>query len=125
MINKAGARYGQMQPSHSLSKETQMVTAAGPSDNAGEVQLEATIHSGRSADPAALSGLDVLPRLNGAFHALMSPGQVVEIVAAGYEVRVFAAHPVGPLDPSLIMDDATAQAWIDDRVAQIRGGRKS
>ena len=55
----------------------------------------------------------------------MSPSQVVEVVTAGYEVRVFAAYPIGPLDPSLIMDDATAQAWIDDRVAKIRSGRRS
>ena len=55
----------------------------------------------------------------------MSPSQVVEVVTAGYEVRVFAAHPIGPLDPSLIMDDPTAQAWIDDRVAKIRSGRRS
>ena len=55
----------------------------------------------------------------------MSPSQVVEVVMAGYEVRVFAAHPIGPLDPSLIMDDAAAQAWIDDKVAKIRSGRRS
>ena len=102
-----------------------MGVAAGSSDSARRVRLEATIHSGRPADPAMLSGLDVLPPLNGALHVLMSPSQVVEVVTAGYEVRVFAAHPVRPLDPSLIMDDATAQAWIDDKVAQIRGGMES
>jgi hypothetical protein len=53
----------------------------------------------------------------------MSPSQVVDVVTAGYEVRVFAAHPIGPLDPALVMDDDAAQAWIDERVAQIRGGR--
>ena len=55
----------------------------------------------------------------------MSPGQVVELVTAGYEVRVFAAYPIGPLDPALVMHDATAQAWLDERVAQIRSGRRS
>jgi hypothetical protein len=55
----------------------------------------------------------------------MSPSRVVELVAAGYEVRVFAAHPIGPLDPALVMDDAAAQAWIDERVAKIRGGRRA
>jgi hypothetical protein len=54
----------------------------------------------------------------------MSPSRVAEVVAAGYEVRVFAAHPIGPLDPALVMDDAAAQAWLDERVAQIRGGRR-
>jgi len=95
------------------------------SDTGGGVRLEATIHPRRSADLEALRGLDVLPPLDGALHVLMSPSQVAEVVAAGYEVRVFAAHPIGPLDPSLIMDDATAQAWINDRVAKIRSGRKS
>ena len=55
----------------------------------------------------------------------MSPSQVVEVVTAGYEVRVFAALPIGPLDPALVMDDATAQAWLEERVAQIRGGRRA
>lgn len=101
-----------------------MSTAAGSSGTAG-VRLEATIHPGTSPDPDALRGLDVLPPLDGALHVLMSPSQVVDVVTAGYEVRVFAAHPIGPLDPSLIMDDATAQAWIDDQVAKIRSGRRS
>jgi hypothetical protein len=49
----------------------------------------------------------------------------VEVVTAGYEVRVFAAHPIGPLDPALVMDDAAAQAWIGERVAKIRGRRRA
>ena len=55
----------------------------------------------------------------------MSPSRIAEVVTAGYEVRVFAAHPIGPLDPALVMDDAAAQAWLDQRVAQIRGGRRA
>jgi len=102
-----------------------MSTAAGSSDTPAGVRLEATIRPGTSPDPDALKGLDVLPPLDGALHVLMSPGQVVDVVTAGYEVLVLAAHPIGPLDPSLIMDDATAQAWIDDKVAQIRSGRRS
>src|SRR5215469_11323429 len=102
-----------------------MSTGEGPSGSAVAVRLEATIHPRTSPDPEALRGLDVLPPLGEALHVLMSPSQVVEVVLAGYEVRVFAAHPIGPLDPSLIMDDAAAQAWIDDRVAKIRRGRRS
>jgi hypothetical protein len=41
----------------------------------------------------------------------MSAGQVVDVVTAGYEVRVFAARPIGPLHPSLVMDDDAARAW--------------
>jgi len=102
-----------------------MSTAAGSSRTGAGVRLEATIRPRTSPDPGALEGLDVLPPLEGALHVLMSPGQVVDVVTAGYEVRVFAAHPVGPLDPSLVMDNAAAQAWIDERVAQIRGGRRA
>jgi hypothetical protein len=102
-----------------------MSTAAGSSGTAAGVRLEATIRPRTSADPDALKGLDVLPPLEGELHVLMSPSQVVEVVTAGYEVRVFAAHPIGPLDPTLVMDDATAQAWLDERVAQIRSGRRS
>jgi hypothetical protein len=99
-----------------------MSTAAG-SSGAARVRLEATIWPRRSPDPGALAGLDVLPPLDGALHVLMSPGRVADVVTAGYEVRVFAAHPIGPLDPSLVMDDDAAQAWIDERVALIQRGR--
>jgi len=102
-----------------------MSTATGSSRTAAGVRLEATIRPRTSPDPDALRGLDVLPPLEGALHVLMSPGQVVDVVTAGYEVRVFAAHPIGPLDPSLVMEDAPAQAWIDERVAEIRGGRRA
>jgi hypothetical protein len=102
-----------------------MSTAAGSPGTAVAVRLEATIRPRTSPDPRALRGLDVLPPLEGALHVLMSPGQVVDVVTAGYEVRVFAAHPIGPVDPSLVMDDAAAQAWIDERVAKIRGGRRA
>jgi hypothetical protein len=102
-----------------------MSTAAGPSRTAAGVRLEATIRPRTSPDPDALRGLDVLPPLEGELHVLISPSQVVEVVTAGYEVRVFAALPIGPLDPALVMDDAAAQAWIDERVAKIRGGRRS
>jgi len=102
-----------------------MSTATGSSRTAAGVRLEATIRPRTSPDPDALRGLDVLPPLEGALHVLMSPGQVVDVVTAGYEVRVFAAHPIGPLDPSLVMEDAPAQAWIDERVAKIRGGRRA
>jgi hypothetical protein len=102
-----------------------MSTAAESSGTAAGVRLEATIRPRTSPDPDALKGLDVLPPLDEALHVLMSPAQVVDVVMAGYEVLVFAAHPIGPLDPSLIMDDAVAQAWIDDKVAKIRSGRRS
>jgi hypothetical protein len=102
-----------------------MNTNNGSSGTAAGVRLEATIHPRTSPDPEVLRGLDVLPPLDEALHVLMSPSQVVEVVMAGYEVRVFAAHPIGPLDPSLIMDDAAAQAWLDNRMAQIRRGRRS
>jgi hypothetical protein len=102
-----------------------MSTAAESSGTAARVRLEATIRPRTSPDPGALEGLDVLPPLEGALHVLMSPGQVVDVVTAGYEVRVFAAHRIGPLDPSLVMDNAAAQAWIDERVTQIRGGRRA
>lgn len=102
-----------------------MSTPSGSSGIAAGVRLEATIRPGAAPDPGALRGLDVLPPRDGALHVLLSPGQVAEVVAAGYEVLVFAAHPIGPLDPGLIMDDATAQAWLDERMAQIRSGRRS
>jgi hypothetical protein len=101
-----------------------MSTPAGSSGTAAAVRLEATIRPRTAPDPGALRGLDVLPPLDGALHVLLSPSQVAAVVAAGYEVLVFAAHPVGPLDPRLIMDDATAQARLDERLAQIRSGRR-
>lgn len=102
-----------------------MSTAAGSPGTGAGVRLEATIRPRTSPDPDALKGLDVLPPLEGELHVLISPSRVAEVVTAGYEVRVFAAIPIGPVDPALVMDDAAAQAWIDERVAKIRGGRRS
>jgi hypothetical protein len=102
-----------------------MSTPSGSPGTTAGVRLEATIRSRTATDPGVLQGLDVLPPLDGALHVLLTPGQLAAVVIGGYEVLVFAAHPIGPLDPSLIMDDATAQARLDERMAQIRGGRRS
>jgi hypothetical protein len=72
-----------------------------------------------------LRGLDVLPPRDGERHVLLSPGQIAGVVSAGYEVLVFAVHPIGPLDPSLVMDDATARARLDEVLARIQPGRRS
>jgi hypothetical protein len=38
----------------------------------------------------------------------------------GYEVRLLKAHPVRPLDGSMVMDDETADGWLEERVRGLR-----
>jgi hypothetical protein len=102
-----------------------MSTPAGQSGTAAAVRLEAVVRPRTAPDPGALRGLDALPPLNGERHFLLSPGQIAGVVSAGYEVLVFAVHPIGPLDPGLVMDDATAQARLDEVLARIQHGRRS
>lgn len=82
----------------------------------------ATIYPGRQSDLAGIRamGLDVLPAPGGEVRALVSIGECIALLDAGYEVRLHRHYPIEPVDPSLIATDAEARRWLKGRLAEIR-----
>jgi hypothetical protein len=60
--------------------------------------------------------LDRVPDPEGGVRLLVDMDEAARLVGSGFEVTIVQAAPAGPLDPSLIMDDATAAAWLDERL---------
>lgn len=82
------------------------------------VRFEATV-SGREKvrlDEAVASlDLDRIPDPGGAVRVLISAAEAEMLLSRGCEVTLVAAHPVQPLDKSLVMDDEAANRWLDDQ----------
>lgn len=82
-----------------------------------DMRFEATVHTTPASD--ALDAVDALdldrvPDPEGGVRMLIGPEDLARLVAEGYEVRVHAAAPVTPLDPSLVADDADTRQWFED-----------
>ena len=83
----------------------------------------ATIHPGRGAgdlSSLAAMGLDILPARDSEVHALVTVGECVALLEAGYEVRLLDHYPIEPVDPALIASDREAKRWLKSRLAEIR-----
>jgi hypothetical protein len=82
----------------------------------------ATIYPGRHSDLAGIRamGLDVVPSRDAEVHALVSIGECIALLDAGYEVRLHHHYPIEPVDPSLIATDSEARRWLKSRLAEIR-----
>ncbi len=63
--------------------------------------------------------LDRLPDLNGEVRVLLTLEEVGALVESGHEVHLRAALRVTPLDRSLILDDRSAQEWLEQQVEGI------
>lgn len=88
-------------------------------------RFEATVHPGLTAtDISALADLD-LDRIPGGIddpdgvRVLVSAGELTDLMAMGYEVRLQRALPLQPLNPDLITSDLDAALWLDDKLAGI------
>jgi hypothetical protein len=88
-----------------------------------EVRFEATVH-GKSRAAAARAvaefDLDRVPDRKGVVRVLITAEDAARLLEAGYEVRLFNVLPVQPLDPSLVMDDKAAQAWLESQTRGLR-----
>ena len=85
---------------------------------AGLVRFEVTVHARAqevALDAVADLDLDRVPDVEGGVRLLVTPEEAKELVERGYEVRLLEALPVKPLDPSLVMDDGQARAWLEQR----------
>ena len=98
--------------------------AQGPPTVRFEATLGATSHAKALAAAAALD-LDRLPDADGKVKLLLTPDDARRLLEQGFEVHLTAAVPVAPLDPSLVMPDDEAKAWLDQQLKGLRkkGGR--
>jgi hypothetical protein len=100
----------------------------GPTDRepARRVRFEATIHAGprlkRDNWIERLDRLDIdrLPDAKGEIRALVTPGDCVELLDQGFEVRLYHAHPIRPVDPTLIETDESVRRKLDDELRGLR-----
>lgn len=83
-----------------------------------EVILRAGAGAGDRIDLRRVADMDLdrVPDPEGGVRLLVDMDEAARLVENGFEVTIVQAAPTGPLDPSLIMDDAAAAAWLDDRL---------
>jgi hypothetical protein len=67
-------------------------------------------------DMRRVADLDRVPDPEGGVRLLVDMDEAARLVGNGFEVTIVQAAPAGPLDPSLIMDDDAAAAWLDERL---------
>jgi hypothetical protein len=82
------------------------------------LRFEATVHPGErdvSLERIAELDLDRVPDPAGAVRVVITAEDAARLLAEGYEVRLLRALPVRPLDSSLVMDDESAEAWLDEQ----------
>jgi hypothetical protein len=96
----------------------------GPNDRepARKVRFEATIHAGRKARTVELMNhldIDRVPDPKGRIRALLTADECVRLLDQGFEIRLYHAHPVRPLDPSLIATDESVRLWLDEELRGI------
>ena len=87
------------------------------------MRFEATIYPGageRSLDQVADLDLDRLPDPGGDIRLLVTSDEAAMLAEQGYEVRLLKAHPVKPLDSSMVMDDKMAEGWLEEQVKGVR-----
>lgn len=81
-----------------------------------EVILRSGAADGIDMRRVADMDLDRVPDPEGGVRLLVDMDEAARLVESGFEVTIVQAAPAGPLDPSLIMDDATAAAWLEERL---------
>jgi hypothetical protein len=59
--------------------------------------------------------LDRIPDPQDAVRVLISAAEAEQLLARGCEVMLVAAHPIRPLEKSLVMDDEAANRWLEDQ----------
>jgi hypothetical protein len=86
------------------------------------VRFEATVHpreTEAALERVADLDLDRVPDPEGAVRVLVTAEDAARLVAQGYEVRLVKAHEVRPLDPAAVIDDAGAQAWLEEQTKDV------
>ena len=100
----------------------------GPTDRepARRIRFEATIHAGPRAKREnwieQLDRLDIdrLPDAKNEIRALLTPDDCVQLLEQGFEIRLYHAHPIRPLDPTLIETEDSVRRRLDDELRGLR-----
>ena len=91
-------------------------------DERRNARFEATIHHGDrqlALEGVADLGLDRIPDPDGGVRVLVTAQEAIELVWRGYEVRLLRVHPISPLNPALVPDDASVMEWLEQQVRGI------
>jgi hypothetical protein len=89
------------------------------------VRFEATVHPDaklrRTDWIAEIRRLDIdrIQDPKGEIRVLVTADDCVRLLDHGFEVRLQHAHPVRPLDRTLIESDESVRHWLDDRLRGI------
>jgi len=87
-----------------------------------KMKFEATILPGGKAEKNWADNLNVdrVPDSKGEVRALLTVEDLVRLLGDGLEIRLFRAHASEPLDPSLIVTDATFKRWLDEKLNPLK-----
>src|SRR5215208_3752194 len=107
-------------------KQSKKATTSGKQERPAaqlKMRFEATIYPGRRArtkDWADQLDIDRVPDAKGRVRALITIEDCVRLLDQGLEVRLYRAHPYGPLDPALVETDESFRRWLDERVTSLK-----
>lgn len=108
---------------HSKAGNTPKQPESGPRANdhepASNVLFEATIHAkSKNVSVDLINRLDIdrVPDPKGQIRALLTADDCVRVLDMGFEVRLHQAHPVRPLDLSLIETDESVRRWLKEKL---------
>lgn len=92
-------------------------------DSAATVRFGATIHAPSNAKPDWIEQLEIdrLPDPRGLVRALVTAADCVRLLDQGFEIRLYHAYPVQPLNPELIENDESFHRSLDKRLRKIKG----
>jgi len=121
---------GRKQPSRTGSAKTVAEGSTLDRESPPPVRFSATIHASEQTERATPNWMDTLeidrvPDPSGLVRALLTPVDCVRLVNQGFEVRLYEAYPVKPLDPALIESEDSFKSWLDQKLQAFkRASRK-
>jgi hypothetical protein len=88
------------------------------------VRFEATVYPGPSGDLSRIDEIDVfrVPSPEGQIRVLAMPNELEHLLELGFELHLHRAHPIRPLDPTLIESDEGVQDWLADWYREVSRG---
>jgi hypothetical protein len=113
-------------PQKAPAKKPQKSIAVEPQDQTAALlttRFEATIFPGsrpETSDWANELNVDRVPDAFGRIRALVTVEDLVRLLDQGFEVRLYRAYPLEPLDPALIMSDEAHKSWLEKRVTALK-----